>query len=205
MTSAPSGVDNHAAAFPAKRDLRAWAMGEVGEAHVFDAFCGESGAMYDAVWHRAASYVGCDFKIEWPDRRRRFVGDSLRVMRAIDLSPFNVFDLDAYGDPWKHMLVLADRRAWAPGEVGAVALTEGVDRRIRMCGPVGWDELIGRRVRASASNLTEQYARQAVRAWADRAGVEIVEWRRAKRRAASNVFYSAITFRGTGGAGPSPS
>jgi hypothetical protein len=79
--------------------------------------------MWSAVWKRASDYVGVDEVYKPWDPRRRFVGDNRIVMRAVDLQPFNVFDLDAFGDPWEQLVILAARRKWAPGERGAVLLT----------------------------------------------------------------------------------
>jgi len=64
-------------------------------AKVFDAFAGE-GQMYSSVWNGADRYVGCDLKYR-PDGRLMFAADNRRVLRAIDLAEFNIFDLDAYG------------------------------------------------------------------------------------------------------------
>lgn len=88
--------------------------------------------MWRAVWNRAANYVGCDLKWWTPETEfRRYVADNVRLMRAIDLQQFNIFDLDAYGSPWELGLILAARRKWASGEVGAVILTDGTDQKTR--------------------------------------------------------------------------
>ena len=126
MTAAPwSKQHNSKAALAAKLELRHNVLSEITPAHVFDAFCGPDGAQWDGAWKQAASYVGCDLAFKLGDPRRRFVGDSRRIMRCIDLSPFNVFDLDAFGSPWEWLVILAARRAWAPGERGAVVITDG--------------------------------------------------------------------------------
>ena len=46
-------------------------------------------------------------------------------MRAIDLEPFSIFDLDSYGSPWVQAIIVADRRRVAPGELLGLVLTEG--------------------------------------------------------------------------------
>lgn len=108
-----------------KVELRDLVLAEVQPARIFDAFCGPEGEMWRGVWHKAAHYLGVDEELRFPDPRRRFVGDSRLVMRAIDLAPFNVFDFDAFGSPWEWMVLLAARRRWLPGERGAVVLTDG--------------------------------------------------------------------------------
>jgi hypothetical protein len=102
--------------------------------HVFDAFAG-SGEMYRQVWREAASYVGCDEK--WHnDDRLCFVGDNHRVLRAIDLTPFTCFDLDAYGSPWDQFGIIAARRPLQPGERFGLVLTEGTWLKTRAKDPV---------------------------------------------------------------------
>jgi len=90
---------------------------------VFDAFAG-SGVLYRAVWREAISYVGCDLRY-FRDDRPAYVADNRRVMRAVDLGQFNVFDLDSYGSPWEQVLILVARRQVAVGEVVGLVLTEG--------------------------------------------------------------------------------
>ncbi len=103
-------VDNHATAGRAKAQLRHNVLDEIGAGHakVFDAFAGD-GAMWRAVWRQAGAYVGCD-ATWYRDERQVFVADNRRVLRAIDLAPFNVFDLDAYGSPWEQAMIIAARR-----------------------------------------------------------------------------------------------
>jgi hypothetical protein len=116
-------TDNNPQAFKAKVTIRRNVLAAVGEAKVFDAFAG-SGQMYSAVWREAASYTGCDQKLQ-RDERLMFCADNRRVMRAIDLTAFNLFDLDSYGSPWVQTVILADRRKVQSGEVIGLILTEG--------------------------------------------------------------------------------
>jgi hypothetical protein len=123
--------NNSANALTAKAEIRRNVLDAIDESlsaidgpvKVFDAFCG-TGKMHKAVWHLAEHYTGCDK--EWArDERRCFVADNRRVMRGIDLSAFNVFDLDAHGSPWEQAFILAARREVAPGETIGVVLTDG--------------------------------------------------------------------------------
>ncbi len=116
-------IDNASQGHAAKVDIRRRVMSEIGEARVFDAFA-SAGEMYSAVWKDAKSYTGCDQKYA-RDGRLMFVADNRRVMRAIDLKTFNLFDLDSYGSPWEQAIILADRRRLAPGEKIGLVLTEG--------------------------------------------------------------------------------
>lgn len=124
--------NNTVAAKPAKIDIRERVLSIIGadHAHVFDAFSGE-GELYRAVWHRAASYVGVDLKW-YHDDRLAYVADNRRLMRALDLARFNVFDLDAYGSPWDQVWILGARRRVAPGERIGLVLTEGTNLKIKM-------------------------------------------------------------------------
>lgn len=125
-------VDNHAERAHAKVALRRRVLAAIGgpQARVFDAFAG-SGAMYRAAWKDAAAYTGCDLR-QFGGGRLAYVADNLRVLRAVDLSAFNVFDLDAYGSPWKQATVIAARRDLAPGERIALVLTDGAPMRARL-------------------------------------------------------------------------
>ena len=109
--------DNTAEAEWAKITIRRNVLAEVGAEHasVFDAFAGE-GRMHAAVWCEAARYVGCDTRF-FTDDRPAFVADNRRVLRAIDLAAFNVFDLDSYGSPWEQAYIIA--RGASSGRVNA--------------------------------------------------------------------------------------
>jgi hypothetical protein len=90
---------------------------------MFDAFAA-AGQMYSAVWKDAKSYAGCDLKPQRDDRLM-FCADNRRVLRAIDLRPFSIFDLDSYGSPWVQAIIIADRRRVEAGELLGLVLTEG--------------------------------------------------------------------------------
>jgi hypothetical protein len=119
-------LENAGPAFEAKIAIRRRVMDAIGvkRAHVFDAFAG-AGAMYSAVWKEAAAYAGCEIRQWERDGRLMFCADNRRVMRAIDLSEFNVFDLDAFGFPWEQALIVAERRPVRTGERVAFIFTEG--------------------------------------------------------------------------------
>lgn len=55
--------------------------------------------------------------------------ESLIALRALDLSRFRIFDLDAYGGPWAEVAVIAARRRLQPGESLAIVITDGSVRR----------------------------------------------------------------------------
>jgi hypothetical protein len=103
--------------------IRRAVLAEIASPVVFDGFAG-SGVMFRSVWRGAYGYVGCDLRY-FRDERTAFVADNRRVLRSIDLAPFNIFDFDAYGGPWEQCLIVADRRKVLPGERIGLCLTEG--------------------------------------------------------------------------------
>lgn len=201
---------NRPAAVDAKADLRSRVLARVKPARVLDAFCGPDGEMYRRVWNKAASYVGIDEKWSLKDERRRFVGDNMRVLRAIDLSEFNVFDLDAFGCPWAQAIVIADRRGWKKGERGAIVVTDGAGLNLKLGGmPRPMAELVGMHGFSSQSKMLapcgnkEGLSRMALRGWAKRARVSVVaEWQaysaKGKGVGAAPMVYIAMVFEGTG-------
>jgi hypothetical protein len=120
----PIKTDNNPQAFKAKVAIRRNVLDAIGaDRGVFDAFAG-SGEMYSAVWKSAKLYTGCDLKPQ-SDGRLMFCADNRRVLRAIELQPFSIFDLDSYGSPWVQAIIIADRRRVAAGERIGLVMTEG--------------------------------------------------------------------------------
>lgn len=123
-------TNNHPQSMAHKAALRRHLLDAISDAAVFDAFAG-SGKMYREVWKDARKYVGCDLK--WfRDERSAFVAKNQRVMRAIDLHEFNIFDLDAYGSPWEQVAILVARRRLAKGERIGLALTDGSGLKLKL-------------------------------------------------------------------------
>lgn len=189
-------TDNNDQAMKAKVELRQKVLEAIPSAHVFDAFAG-SGKMHDAVWHRAASYVGCDLR--WfRDQRRVFVANNLRVLRAIPLEPYNVFDLDAYGAPWEQAIVILERRAWRSGELVAFILTDGSGLRLRFGGlPKSTQAL----ARLPMDNLETGFGRRewlfdrCIAGVAKRANADVTMQFRAKGKTGSGMLYGCIVLK----------
>ena len=195
-----------------KVDLRRRVLEHVHPARVLDAFCGPDGMMWDRVWRGAAHYVGIDKEWKPTDPRRRFVGDNAVILRSIDLGEFNVFDFDAFGSPWGAALILAGRRRWAPGERGALVLTDGASQRMRFGGqPKDMRVLTGIR---SLEGLTPRQTtadalqRLALQRWPERAGVRVLHRWEAHANGTQRgtgggivMLYAAMVFEGTGDRG----
>lgn len=195
-------TDNRASAISAKVDLREKALAFVGDAHVLDAFCGR-GMMHERVWHKASSYVGIDQRLYWPPAVPRFCGETTRILRAVDLSPYNVFDLDSWGSPWHAALIIATRRSWYPDERGALVLTSGAAGKTRF-GSIARDikQLLGRRTMMTAPTVKEAQGihRLCVRRWLELAMVKLMgSWQAvspAGNKGSLLMIYTAIAFCG---------
>lgn len=179
-SAAGTGTHNASRGRAAKVEIRRRVLEAIGpeRAGVFDAFAGR-GEMHREVWHGAARYVGCD--LEWHrDKRRVFVADNRAVLRSLDLSAFNIFDLDSFGSPWEQALIVAARRKVAPGETLGLVLTEGSGLKLKMGGvPRALALLCGVPTRvARANRLEDDMIRGAVRGLAGRMGCRVLkEWR----------------------------
>ena len=194
---------NRANAVEAKRTLRRNVLERVEPARVFDVYCGPDGDMWSNVWRDAADYIGCDLEWKPEDPRRRYVGDSLRVLRAVDLSGYNVFDIDAFGSPWEATLILLARRKWAKGERGAVVFTDGSGMKTRFgdCIPGALRELVGvQAAPGSGTDGAEFLHRMGVSAFLKRAGVDVLgRWTATSASSgAGNIpmFYTSVVFEG---------
>lgn len=200
-------VDNSEAALADKVKLRELVLDAV-PGRVFDAFAGE-GVMYKAVWNRAAGYEGCDERY-LPDERVCFVADCRRVMRNIDLQPFSIFDFDCYGSPWEACVILAARRAVAPGERVGLVLTEGSGISMTMGGiSASQAELAGLRPRPAGRRTKadglpglrragghEEMTMRALRALAVRMKCKIESVWKAERKARASMLYLSTVMVG---------
>lgn len=195
-------TDNNPNGKNAKATLRENVLAAVQPAHVFDVFCGIDGMMHAKVWHKAATYVGCDQRWQLSDARRRYVGDSLRVLRCVDLQPHNVFDVDAYGDPWPVLYLLMHRRKWAAGELGAVCITDGSNLHTMFgTGSRAMSELTGLGARfAPTHSAAESIGRIAIKNWLERQNLKplrLWEATASSNKGGSKMRYSAVVFQAT--------
>jgi hypothetical protein len=191
-------TNNHPAGRKAKIELRRRTLHAIGagEAKVLDAFAGD-GEMYRAIWREAASYVGCDLKW-YPDERRAYVIDNRRLLRAIDLRAFNVFDFDAYGSPWEQCMILAARRPVEPGECIGLLLTEGSSFNLKLGGmPKALQQLAGVRGHlAGGARHQDRLIDWAIAGLAKkmRCGIE-ARWQAARKGGAA-MRYVGLVLRG---------
>jgi hypothetical protein len=190
-------IFNHREGFGAKVEIRANVLSEIGKANVFDAFAGP-GEMYRAVWRGADSYVGCD--LTWyGDDRIAFVADNRRVLRCIDLSAFNVFDLDSFGSPWEQAIIVAARRKVVVGERIGMILTEGSGLKLKMGQPpAALAELCKLRGRiAGLIRGKHELIDKAIGSLAARMNCSIMRRWQADREARASVSYIGLVLCGS--------
>ncbi len=140
----------------AKTDLRSNILKAIKNPCVLEVFCG-SGEMYQAVWNKADRYTGID-KVKQFDERHTICGDARKALRIIELSDYNIFDIDAYGSPYDVLDdILTLREISKP--VG-FCITDGIDMDLRLgrvCKGlrkfIGYEHNIAKR----ANNLHDQF------------------------------------------------
>lgn len=189
-------VDNHRKTLPAKIDIRQKLIAELSTVCVLDAFAG-AGKMHREVWHLADHYTACDTKW-YKDQRTAYVVDNRRLLRTIDLQPFNVFDLDAYGSPWEQVLIIASRRRVNTGERIAFALTDGSPLNLKMGGlPTALRLLAGfDRVVAGGLRLQDEIIDRVLLGLCERMHCRILRRWEARGKTGSCVRYTGIVLEG---------
>jgi len=193
-------VDNNEKMAPAKIDIRRRVLAAIGadEAIVFDAFAG-AGQMYEAVWRDARTYIGCDHKF-FNDRRSAFVADNRRVLRAIDLGAFNIFDLDAYGSPWEQAIIIASRKDVEPGDKIGFVLTEGSGLKLKQGGiPLALACLAGVTGKPAApQRLQADLITAAIAGMCKRLGARVERRWQADNPAGASMKYIGLVLCGVG-------
>lgn len=180
----------------AKIGIRRIALQEIPDASVFDAFAGP-GAMFRAVWKEAKDYTGCDTRW-YADDRSVFVADNRPALKALDLSRFNVFDLDAFGSPWEQAEIIANKRKVRPGEKIALVLTEGLG--ITMAGgalPKAMARIAG--VTGKQSGLLaskDEIEQRAIQGLAKMMRADVLRIARASQPSGTRMTYSVVILRG---------
>ncbi len=198
----PTSNQRDNSATTAKVALRRFVLDHINPARVFDAFCG-TGAMYDGAWKDAADYLGCDSR-DWSihdlQAPPRYWCDNRLALRCTDLHRFNIFDLDAYGDPWPQAMIIAARRSWQPKERGALVITDGNALKTRWGRPGGTlAGLLGVDRLAARSNPTTPTALSALLAGM---AVDVVDFRAVETTSSARMVYCAVIFTGRSAAEP---
>lgn len=188
------------AALNAKVEIRRKVLDVIGpeRARVFDAYAG-TGTIYEEVWKDAASYTGCDIEF-YSDDRMCFVADNRRVLRAIDLDDYNVFDLDAYGSPWEQLLIIASRRVLRSDEMLGIVITEGQGMKLKLGGmSLALSQLAGvRHYLPGLATAQDELIDRAIRRIADLMHGTVVKRWQAAQRTGSVMHYIGVVMKGTG-------
>lgn len=104
----------------AKLELRRRLLQRIDKPKVLECYSGP-GTMRAHVY-QGAEITGIDVDLR---SVADYIGDCTKILRAIDLSAFNVFDADAFGSPWEAIWIIAQRRPVGPGETIIVVGTDG--------------------------------------------------------------------------------
>lgn len=195
---AAAKVNNSVGAVPAKAEIRRRVLNVIraDNAAVFDAFAGE-GHMHSLVWHQAHTYAGCD-KLWYRDKRLMYVADNRRVMRAIDLANFNIFDFDSWGSPWELVAILCARRSLAPGERLGLILTEGSSLKTRMGAlPFGLAQLGGFKPDTPGTSRARDFVvERAIAETTRRLGAQLLHRWEARGRTGAKMVYIGLVLEG---------
>lgn len=192
--------ENNPASLHAKIQMRQRILEYVRPARVLDLFCGHR-TLWREVWQYADAYVGCDLSPWVTTEATRFACDNRRLLRCLDLTSFNVFDLDAFGSPWEQAIILAARRRWKKGEFGAVAITDGSALKTRwgalpnamriLCG------LDSQKIAPTMAGSIDLH-RVAIAGFVQRAGLKVKKQWEAVGPPPACVYYAALVVEGTG-------
>jgi hypothetical protein len=86
--------------------LRKKFMIDPGSNSVLDVFAGP-GEMYKALYFECRNYLGIELDEKIPNAGRKLIyGKAIDVLPKLDLSSFDVFDLDAFSNPWKEFFYI---------------------------------------------------------------------------------------------------
>jgi hypothetical protein len=126
-------LTKHNSALGVKIELRQRCLSALNASPVLFESHGGFGMLRKAIF-QDVEHLSCDMDKSTPDNVH---ADSLLVMRAVDLSAYNFFDIDPYGDPWHHVWLVSHRRAIKRGERIALCVTSGTQGRAHAYNMVG--------------------------------------------------------------------
>jgi hypothetical protein len=161
------------------------------------------GVMHRLAYTDVADWLGVD---EDPASPGAIHADNRLVLRAIDLSRFNLLDVDAFGSPWEALWLFAQRRPVRSGELVALALTSGLQGTAAARHPTlqraGWSRQMVAAVGASVGTAHRFFvgaqgalplAQRLVRAWFP--SCVMLTWLSARSRHGGAWYFGAV-FRG---------
>jgi hypothetical protein len=98
-------------------------LGGVNGRHVFESHAGH-GVMYDGCYQGADSVFRCEIRQECEGPGIYYMPAQWAV-RAVDLQPYTIFDIDPYRNPWEIVWVISQRRKFKKGEKIGFVVTDG--------------------------------------------------------------------------------
>lgn len=187
-----NGKKTNNAKTSAKKELRQGVLSQMKSAHVLEVFCG-AGEMYNAVWSMAKSYVGID-KVKFFDCRNTICGDAMKVVSTMDLSGFNVFDIDAYGSPYDILCLILNRIQGEKQQYG-FCITDGVSMDLRL-GRIckGIRELTGieHHIVKNAAIMHDEIINDIIKTVCDRLNCHVTHFRIANGKTGAAMKYYAF-------------
>lgn len=108
--------------------VRSAALARIGKqkVNVLDAFAGEG-----IVWNRMKrEHPELDITVLGIEKRKylnpaTIMGDNRKVMRGLDLTQFDLIDLDAFGCPWEQLTICAEQAPLVPVVATHIIVTLG--------------------------------------------------------------------------------
>lgn len=88
-----------------------------GKVSVLDCFAGEG-----LIWQKVAASTRVPVEVDSIEMAKgkgapSFVGDNRKLLPVLDLRPYNVIDLDAYGTPYRQVVAILGNATRVPGTV----------------------------------------------------------------------------------------
>jgi hypothetical protein len=124
-----NGVKTNNAKVTAKEEIRNKAFNSLNEGHkCLEVFSG-AGEMYEKVWHKCIKYKGIDIK-KYFDKRDTICGDAEKIISTLDVSEYNIFDIDSYGSPYT-ILDIITKNTITSNKI-AFIITDGCAMDLRM-------------------------------------------------------------------------
>lgn len=187
-----------------KVELRRWLVQELGGApRILDCFCARG-----EMWRQAYDcpgpdrYLGLD-RERFDDERPTIICDSRRFLRHVDvdLGAWDLFDLDAFGEPLEHLALICNRLRPAPGRRIGFALTSGTGFTASMNSSApGLLCFVGMTSRMRGGTIQARFRDQiiaaAVRKCMTMAGMRVVEAREARKPGGLGMRYQALLCEG---------
>lgn len=121
-------IYNENSHLPTKVRLRVEALQRIGKdkVHILDAFAG-SGTVWRNVQNKLPDVEVVVLGID----KKKYIsanvimGDNRKVMKGLDLSAFDLIDLDAFGCPWEQLAICAESAGQVPVAITHISITLG--------------------------------------------------------------------------------